>query len=462
MNLLPIPAPQLDSFDRLFGSPDGIVRELGTLCRLTRLHGALPLPADMRGSAIGSLVEVFKNTENSFRNALVKQETIAPLYPLTDLSDDQVKIVASRVLKDLASLAGGRPVTKPSRGARGPTFLVSYSRTLPNCQVVASRDYVLKSTSQAEIDANLIYDAFSTRFKAPEGLGFWVPKTAGLDLVKRNLVHPNCTNTQLSPGVTGQLSQSIDGIGQAHASGQSPLHEKPILISKRIRGENLFDFACSKYAALRPEHKQKLFERMGRLAVLDLVLGNLDRLARIGFDEAGDSNYEFSVFEESNLGNLMIDLDENSQVPPYIFLIDNEVEPELFSSDEKRKAYLKFLGKFFSDPEKVSKLTNNIRLCLISGFNGQADDAPGNVVQARGNLTLIKKDLAENGLAVQEIQKGIFQMMDELPELFERWELDSSLQNYLQVSSPQLLGGIQERIETCRNSLKNERNNELC
>ena len=83
----------------------------------------------------------------------------------------------------------------------------------------------------------------------------------------------------------------------------------------KVPGAPLSHFATSAYETLKPEQKKELFFSIGKLAMLDLALAGTDRLA--------DSFEEDQGFF-SNLGNLMIHVNDNESIT--VFLIDNAIE----------------------------------------------------------------------------------------------------------------------------------------
>ena len=92
-----------------------------------------------------------------------------------------------------------------------------------------------------------------------------------------------------------------------------------LLVFPKVPGAPLLDFIKQKYSLLKPTQKNELIRELGKIAMLDALLGNPDRVI--------STNHWFC----SNLDNIMIQCDDDSTIR--LFLIDNELNPEKIQTD---------------------------------------------------------------------------------------------------------------------------------
>ncbi|HUD02195.1 MAG TPA: hypothetical protein VMR37_07690 [Rhabdochlamydiaceae bacterium] len=257
---------------------------------------------------------------------------------------------------------------------------------------------------------------------------------------------PNREQTNLSSEMCIKFKRNFQRITEIYAS---KIASKGVLIlSERIGGENLFDFILTTYRELTREQKEKFFNRLGRLAMLDVVTGNLDRLVQIFTDQG-----EYTLQDlEANLGNVMVVWSKDKNAP-FLYAIDNGIEKDLISSDLHRKKYLSFLQTHFSSRNLERMLAENMVKSIQHALDTQVDDvSTGNVVELKKQFQFFSDELYP--LAYPAFLRGLEEMHFHLYEnLIPSWESEkaSPLKNYLKSNHPRLLAAQQERIDILKN-----------
>jgi len=216
------------------------------------------------------------------------------------------------------------------------------------------------------------------------------------------------------------------------------------MISEKVRGANLLDFAMGNYCLLNESQKVKFFTRLGRIAMLDLVVGNLDRLIQIYYS---DNQYQLDPMEV-NLGNVMVNsLQEGANPVPYA--IDDGIDPDLVMNLDCRQKYLAFLEKLLSNQESCfDLLVENISDSFSSALSTQIDDCQGSRAEIVKRLNMFSKDLQQ--LGVKAIRVGLGEMFNLLHEsLIPAWNGESIglLKNQMEKRLPQLHSSLTERFK---------------
>ena len=212
------------------------------------------------------------------------------------------------------------------------------------------------------------------------------------------------------------------------------------MIAERVSGENLFDFAQTRYTFLQDHQKEVVFKGIGKIAMLDLVLGNLDRLVQI-FTHQG----AYCLMDlEANLGNVMISLSENQ---PTIYAIDNGIERDLIEDSTMKDKYLHFLQNLFASDDWKEQVARNIVESIMSALRTQIDDvSDGNIIEIKRQMKDFSGDVQPIGYSA--ILEGIQEMEKILASTLSSWlhQKGDSVQQYLQETYPELHTALSERI----------------
>lgn len=287
------------------------------------------------------------------------------------------------------------------RSAEGPTLLVAYPR--PNVKAPDHPklpSYVLKWAQWNEICSHRVYETLSRLFgSGDQCYNFFTPRAIALNLEKGTYQGIDKQTLGLDATDVNALENAFGKI-LSFAPENERAEGKDIMLMERIRGANLFDFVKSKYEHLPRQHKEKLFTRLGRLALLDLFVGNNDRLIKNVYNSI-NASYELEDIE-SNLGNIVIVWSESSQEPPALYAIDNGLDPELIDSPDHRQKYLEFLVALQQDPEMIERLADAAMGAMKNAIEGLLEEElePGeNIPTLRKQVGRFCDDLDAMGSA---------------------------------------------------------------
>jgi len=451
----------------LSSSPEHLCRSGKTLLRLTKLDNALSLKRN-REQVISELANIWRTAQKtlsiSLNDALQlsdkKLQLLGPRIHAIYIPELKESITIEafhktlrRFFKDTYSLTIS-PLKKSHRGNKGPTFLVSYSRPDHSFQTTKLHYFVLKWTDWNEVCCNRLYGAFLSNFsgKAPNN-SLCTPLTANIDFSCNIYEKADGSQIQLSLDLSNELNETFLAIARAkmHVPDEMP-KDKQIMLSERIQGENLFDFARTKYPFLSEEQKKSIFHRLGEIAMLDVVMGNLDRLVQIMGD---GEEYQLDNFE-ANLGNVMVYWTKQEEEPPLLYAIDNGIDLDLIHSTAHKKQYLMFLQTLFQDPEMEKTLACNLKETMQSALRTQADDvSEGNTIEIRKELELFTQDV--NSLGEEMLATGFVAMASKLSSiLIPKWEEEEAiaLKQHLAWTYPELLEAIDERLNIFKQTRK--------
>ena len=220
------------------------------------------------------------------------QEYYEPLLREIHTIED-LRLFAQQTIANIV-LMSASPIVLSNRGIKGPTFLVSFLKDQPHPHQAC----VIKWMDSDEFVSNCVYKKLAkcpaTDSEALHDHGFDVPISAELDFNSSVFEGSDGTHETLGSSDKERLESIFQEITQ-HRDPSHRVHSRQLLLCERIKGANLFDFAHAEYLSLSLEEKKKLFIRMGRLALLDVIVGNLDRLIQIS-DWDGSSNSRRRIF----------------------------------------------------------------------------------------------------------------------------------------------------------------------
>ena len=444
-------ALEVRNASKIFGTPDQLLKESGKLVRLSRIDEVLPKQIKQREAKRRAISQVFVNavSQNPPKEQVQKELTnlrVARAFPQDPSMEDRKWI--KRAVKDVACLSIS-PVQRSKKGLNGPTLLVSYSEEKNN-RDVQLEEYVIKWVKPDEIPSNRIYSVFQANQL------FLIPAVGGVNF--HNNIHESmtCECTVMDLAQNEQLKKNFLELAKSYASldeDEGPT-ENQVMVAERVCGANVVDFALTKYEYLNPKQKEDFFKRLGALALLDLLIGNSDRLAK------AEKSFKTGAYElsdlESNLGNVMIEWRDIKQDEPIVYAIDNGMDPDLYLNPGEQEKYLLFLKTLFSSPNWSVQIGKSIAKSMQSALRMQADDeSSANVEEMKAKFALLSQDL--DGMAVDALIAGVEEMAQKLESsLLPKWESDEcmTVRQSLRSTAPNLLSGVQTRFETFQKTRK--------
>lgn len=274
-------------------------------------EGALPekLERLSRGTIaqMGELAEALHRAEAADSAGIFDE-----LYQISqgDPSLARCSTLASIIMDDIQTAQRASPLTPASRGVNGgPIFLVGYS------QHCVSKSYVLKWTRETEMQSQFIYRMFMFALQAV--LPFRIPTAQMIDEDQLTYVDSEGHVTPIQPEDRDRLLLSLNTIRDCGNPGAQKKGEQ-LMIMSRVAGATFDDFiVAGRFNEMSEEAKQKTFQQIGQIAMLDLLLGNMDRFFNWKMMDSGFVNQN-----EANLGNVMVCEEET----PVFYLIDNELK----------------------------------------------------------------------------------------------------------------------------------------
>lgn len=373
-----------------------------------------------------------KNLEDIYSKAIDEAKTF-----------DELNKCLSKLIKDTASIRTFN-LQKTNKGQNGPTNLVSYTRSSKKCDLSPTlRNYVVKWSNWNEICSWRLYDVFSKVLSSPV---FSIPKTSALNFDKISMHEDAYWHSyELNGETSAYLKQTFLGV-----VGKSiQIDDLQLMLMEKVKGSNLIDFAETKYPLLKEEGKIDLFRKMGHLAMLDLLIGNTDRLIQTNYD-AKTNQYRLEDLT-ANLGNLMIDWDPNEDKLPKLFAIDNSVKKELILDKIHKDKYNLFLQHQFKDSIQI---VDTIILSIQKSFDDIAEDLSENSNDTfQSSLAKFKSilDDLQNDQLKKAMKDGLEEMSTAfIQDLLPFWNSEKALKikNYLESNHPELLKAISERFQT--------------
>lgn len=295
--------------------------------------------------------------------------------------------------QDLATIQSQPPADKTMKGCCGPTFIISYPRFAPRENGLLDKGVscVLKYTDLYEVASHRFLEAIATSFTMQRNVSrdefFCVPQMTVFDLNSGSIGEiRDCYSVDAK--ITKQFEEVFENfIANYHLSPQMlPSRKKVIARFEKVPAQNFPEFLISHYDSLPKDVKMSMFRRLGRIAYLDFVMGNNDRLLPFEPTQLDFAN------GEANLGNLMA---SRSKDGINLFAIDNGINTFL-SQGENQEMYLRFLKRVLSSPQFEQFLAFLIKNAIMEGLKNYE------------HLELFRKDLESVGLI--EIQNGIKKM----------------------------------------------------
>lgn len=310
---------------------------------------------------------------------------------------------------DLISILMGRVLYRSARGiASGVTFIIGGR----------GQKFVFKWTDYNECVSNKIYRLFLHIIGDPH------------------------ISLPMSRSIRGHQIPSLKWLEQPPPKSDMERAPPCLMLYEQAPGAPFIDFIAAKYNLLNPEQQLCLFTLIGKIGMIDLVLGHQDRFFKLDLPlkshkliKMRDREYG----EYANLGNLLVDIkDEEISV----YLIDNGA----YTHDQK----IKYLTPFFrnvEDPTTSSLLIDIMTEQILEAVK-RADFFSKTTKEMEENLTQFSDDLVKNRRA---IQKGIYEMTKTIQKKFENPLYSTCLRN-LKPSFKQMgiYGKFFTRIAVCK------------
>lgn len=439
-------------YDPILGATDKVVKSANTLGRLNRLNDYLVVSGFMRSKGIKALRDFWVQIQNDLSQASNLESMSRTIKEglsqiTTGLKRDKKihdcyveSIEAARTIKELNKCINKNVkdieslltfvFQKTQKGQNGPTHLISYTRSKDSFPQF--RNYVVKWSNWNEICSWRLYSVISKSFV--------VPKTAALDFEKNLHEQGNEIAYELDDQISAYLKQSfLDAVGKS-----TQVQDAQLMLMEKVRGSNLIDFTETKYKFLNQEQKVDLFQKMGNLAMLDLLMGNTDRLIQTKYD---GTSYQLEDLT-ANLGNLMIEWLPNEDQALELYAIDNGITSALITNETQKNAYNQFVQSQLKDANQMSVIADTIIRSIINSFKDVAEDST-NRLAALEKFDPMLNDLKTDALKTA-LEKGLQEMFCEFKDhILPFWDSEKSLKvkNHLEKNHPALLNVISERFQ---------------
>jgi hypothetical protein len=208
-----------------------------------------------------------------------------------------------------------------------------------------------------------------------------------------------------------------------------------VMEAKKVEGYGFPQFVYTQYNQLNDAQKQSLFRALGQLSLLDILVGNDDRLMRA--EDFNEPTYIKHGPEQPNLDNLMVEKDSF-----LVYGIDNVSNPKYC---EERETYLNFLNTVLS-PSIFVHLSKNIQASITLFFKF-TDTPPANATEKEALKSFIK-DFQAIGAA--PIQQGLEEMYGHfIGTILPAWKSDraTEIKTLLNQLDPSFIAMIDERFD---------------
>lgn len=441
----------------VFRSAPDVHKASNTLLRVMTLHSELPPRAVIRNKIVSGTNSVCNEAKNNLPSIEQAKATLNKDLSTSILkiygqeielanTADMVDRCINQIIKDINSIPA-TPLVKSNDGQNGPTLLVAYPRLSNKTSEVTIKSYVIKWTDQNELCCNRLYSTFS-RFIQDKynSISFEVPLVCGFNF-ETNIHELSDTSLCQMQGDDGEkIRNTFNAIAKIGAP-KHPMPNKIVMLAERINGETLCSFVMAKYKMLTNDQKEKLFIQLGQIAMLDLIIGNSDRLLPICKPTENESYHLLG--SEANLGNIMIRWIPDEKKDPLIYAIDNAIEAELINDPILIQKHLAFLESQFSNPEMADTLSKSIARSILSAISNHIDQAEKQKIpEFRKEFNSISTDIEQFGTSCfQAGLKGMSSMLEST--LIPMWngEQGNFPKNYLSTTYPKLLSAIEIRFK---------------
>jgi hypothetical protein len=432
--------------------PEHLSKKFISLQRLSSLRENYPDPADsdrirlvatISEIANGKFKELGEASEELVRACRLSCFGVlsTQYQPEKARTIEDVQKCARKILRDFEETEMGVSLRRSFRGVASGATLVRYRE--PSRET----SYVGKWTSPIELLCQHIYHALIAAMPpSPEKDCMHLPAAVMLKPIPP-YTFQRVDRTESVPAeriiIPPCLMPSDHPDLPRHPGGEAFqfFSKNDFMISATAPGRTILDFIGTQYGNLPAPEKACLFRQLGRIAMLDLFLGNHDRLLKLEDRDEDGSEHSDSSKEElvSNLGNLM--LNTNAQGVLQFGLIDNGC------NIERSSKYLAAIARDLrEDPELSSRelaqtMVRQIEKALETAKFPREDDLSEELAEFRTEM--------EGQLPA--LQEGIQSMATSLQASISPWRASEEfrqLSAYLQrtpVSRP-LLQGLERRM----------------
>jgi|GEM_PF-4607480 hypothetical protein len=337
-----------------------------------------------------------------------------------------------------------------------------------NQSTIKVHSFVIKKTNMSEVAASFIYNAwFDSKqdgIRAPSICALHcVDEESGIFINSQMYLAQDST---AAAKITALFSQTIDCLVEEAGSMDEeeeidddeeiddvlPAEGTTLMFAEKIQGNTMDAYVHSgQYSLNTVEQKQAFFHSIGKVSMLDLMMGVVDRFLPLEYSEELD---EFIVKKEGgmNLGNAMVVLDPQSGGFSHLVTIDNEILNVLnapseedaqlsHSTAEARKSYLQQIQGYGRNQAVLSSILVDTLATLIE------ERAEGN-----SGFAQLQTDLQSDSAvgASKCIEEGLMAMFETIQtRIIPQWQERgrASLKNLLHEQCPSVMGPLEERIE---------------
>jgi hypothetical protein len=445
-----------------------MIKTTETLGRITKLNAFLTPLKLMRSKAVTELQvlginaqqklssndfsldivkNIIKEDLSRIKTGVMKDKNLLEIYEKVidgARTPEELDKCIMKLHKDTSSLTTFN-LKKTNNGQNGPTYLINYTRPSKKNTLPQLRNYVVKWSNWNEICSLRLYDLIvQTLFPQI----FAIPKTAALDFDKQIHEKGDGDVCALGEVTSAYLKQSfLDIVGKSIQTDDAQL-----MLMEKVKGSNLIDFAQTKYQYLTAGEKSDLFQKMGNLAMIDLLIGNTDRLIQTRYD----ANTKEYLLENttSNLGNLMIDWFPDECKFPTLYAIDNGIKKELISNEIEKVSYNQFIQNLLEDSNKMETLADMMVQSMKNSFHDiaelMAESSKETLTVTRAKFDSIMNDLQNSDAPKVGLINGLKEMSSNFKEvILPFWNSEDALKlkNYLKDNHPPLLDAVSERFQ---------------
>lgn len=312
-------------------NPEIFKSELQTIQRLAWLEGVLQRGDHLK--AISRVTEfldcVSSKSVSDFSDLLTELDIISCYRPYLNHGTD-LRAVVDLVCSELRFLLMTTPIIPSYRGLNGGVLFLNSQNS----------NFVLKVTSWWELACHRLYSLFLETLHDPT---LHIPE--GVKVKEEEQVFPS------------QIGDEIKSRKQ-WALLEKGLKNSIVVMFSKVPGASLLDFLSQQYDVLNDQQKQQLFVGMGKIVMLDFLLGHRDRLCSVKFGENGKL---VSEDEAANLGNVMIKIWPDGSL--HFYLIDNSADVDMD---------VKLITRFVRRPDLCSKEIVEVMQSQISKCFEQA------------------------------------------------------------------------------------------
>jgi len=252
--------------------------------------------------------------------------------------------------------------------------------------------------------------------------GIYVPKASIFDFDRKCMIRED-RSLSMSNDFSDVIQRNLNSIRAEYSHKE--MGKANIMISERVSGANLTDFIVNNYwETLSESQKGAIFQGIGQMALVDLVMGNRDRFL------AFDMNFRgFDEYFEANIGNLMIQMSDKELASPHLHAIDNEVQIENIVDGEDYDGYNRGFQELLSNPDWTTTTSTAIIEALATSYKTSStyfEEVPKNNGELKVKLdhfvSILRKDESR-----ELIEAGLLEMHASLSLKFQSEEFLLSL-----------------------------------